>query len=61
MNPYTTIVTRRHLEQLRADAAEHRLARAARSAKARSSRMAPVAALKASVTRPQTPSGVSPA
>ena len=37
MNPYTAVIAQNQLEQLWADAAEHRLARAARSSQTRRS------------------------
>ena len=51
MNPYATVIAQAQLEQLRADAAEARLARAARANTTRRSRFAATfASLKAPVT-----------
>lgn len=61
MNPYTAVIAQAQLQQLRADAAEHRLARAASATKPRRSWFATTfASTKATVTSAESPSGLVP-
>jgi hypothetical protein len=57
MHPYTAVIAQRQLEELRAIAAEQRLARIAASADRRPGRLArSLAAVKAAVTTPASQS-----
>ncbi len=61
MNPYAAVIAHMQLEQLRADAAEHRLARTARAAQPRRSRFAlTIGTLKAPLTSTDDSKSVVP-